>query len=265
MDLAKVCNGVIDLARKTGTFISNERERFTLQNIESKSKNNFVTYVDKGSERLLVTGLQRLIPDSGFIVEEGTSSEKGKTYTWIVDPLDGTTNYIHGAPPYAISIALKENEEIVLGVVYEITKKECFYSYDGSGVFLNDKIIETSLVGKVEDSLVATGFPYNNYNRIVPFMESLDYFFNNCHGVRRLGSAATDLAYVACGRYDAFYEYNLSPWDVAAGAFLVKQAGGKVSDFRGGNHYLFGNEIIASNSNIYKEFHSIIARFMNNE
>jgi myo-inositol-1(or 4)-monophosphatase len=263
MDLVRVCNGVIELARETGAFIRTERKKFTIQNIESKGRHNFVTYVDKESERLLVNGLRTLIPDSGFIVEEGTSSETGDIYTWIVDPLDGTTNFIHGAPPYAISIALKQNSEIVLGVVYEVTGDECFYSTKGNGVFLDDKEIEVSAVERVTDSLIATGFPYNDFNRIAPFMSSLDYFFNNSHGVRRLGSAATDLAYVACGRYDAFYEYNLSPWDVAAGAFLVQQAGGSVSDFQGGNDFLFGKEIIASTYKVFKEFQGIIGRFMN--
>jgi len=263
MELAQVCNDIIDLARETGAFIRTERERFSLKDIESKGKHNFVTYVDKESERLLVNGLRKLVPDSGFIVEEGTSSEKGEIYTWIVDPLDGTTNFIHGAPPYAISIALKENTEIIAGVVFEVTSNECFYSYKGQGVFLDGKPVKVSQVAKVTDSLIATGFPYNDFNRIVPFMNSLDYFFNNSHGVRRLGSAATDLAYVACGRYDAFYEYNLSPWDVAAGAFLVKQAGGMVSDFRGGDNYLFGKEIVAACNNVYKEFKDVIGQFMN--
>jgi myo-inositol-1(or 4)-monophosphatase len=263
MNLSFLCEEVTGLAARTGNFITREREKFSKHNIESKGQFNFVTYVDKESEKLLVERLSSILPDSGFIVEEGTISRKGKTHTWIVDPLDGTTNFIHGAPPYAISIALMENTEIILGVVYEVTRQECFYSFSGSGVFLNGNAIQVSDVEKISDSLIATGFPYSNYSRLQPFMNTLDFFFNNSHGVRRLGSAATDLAYVACGRYDAFYEYNLSPWDVAAGAFLVKQAGGKVSDFKGGDNYLFGNEIIASNAVANDEFLSVIGQYMN--
>ncbi len=265
MDLSVLCDEVISLTNRVGTFISEEREKFTKQNIESKGQFNFVTYVDKESEKLLVEGLNDLLPDSGFIVEEGTSTKRGKTFTWIVDPLDGTTNFIHGAPPYAISIALMENERLILGVVYEVTKKECFYSHLGSEVFLNGNKIQVSDVEKVSDSLIATGFPYSNYSRLQPFMNTLDFLFNNSHGVRRLGSAATDLAYVACGRYDAFYEYNLSPWDVAAGAFLVQQAGGMVSDFKGANDYIFGREIIASNRKAYHEFLSVVGKYMNKQ
>jgi myo-inositol-1(or 4)-monophosphatase len=264
MDLKQLCNDVIDLAKKVGSFINNEQGDLLAKNIESKGKHNFVTYIDKEAEKQLVYQLKKLIVKSGFIVEEGTSTIKGKVYNWIVDPLDGTTNFIHNAPPYAISIALMEGAEIVLGVVYEITRNECFYSYRGSNVFLNDTQIQVSTINKVSDSLIATGFPYSNFGRLNSFMKTLEYFFNNSHGVRRLGSAAADLAYVASGRYDAFYEYNLNVWDVAAGAFLVEQAGGRVSDFSGGTKYLFGKEIVASNSAVFDEFQQVIGRFMNN-
>jgi myo-inositol-1(or 4)-monophosphatase len=263
MDLKQLCNHVIDLVKQVGSFISNEQGDLLAKSIESKGKHNFVTYIDKEAEKQLVYQLKKLVTKSGFIVEEGTSTIKGKIYNWIVDPLDGTTNFIHSAPPYAISIALMEGAEIVLGVVYEITKNECFYSYKGSNVFLNDMPIQVSTVNKVSDTLIATGFPYSNFSRLNSFMKSLEFFFNNSHGVRRLGSAAADLAYVACGRYDAFYEYNLNAWDVAAGAFLVQQAGGRVSDFSGGSKYLFGKEIVASNNAVFDEFQQVIGRFMN--
>lgn len=263
MELEKICLEVQGLTIRAEEFISNERKCFLSKGIDTKGKNDFVTSVDKGVEKILVEGLEQIIPESGFITEEGTSLKKSDKYNWVIDPLDGTTNFIHGAPPYAISIALMHGDEIVLGVIYELTLRECFYSYKGGAAYLNGEIIRVSTAEKVKDTLIATGFPYYEYGRLEPFMKTLDYFFHHSHGVRRLGSAATDLAYVACGRYDAFYEFNLNAWDVAAGAFLVKQAGGKVSDFSGRNNYIFGKEIVASNSSVFNEFQEIIDQYMN--
>lgn len=263
MDYKRICEDVTQLIKEVGSYIAEERNRFTLDEIESKGTHNFVTYVDKGAEERLVEGLGKILPESGFIAEEGTIEAKQKKYTWIIDPLDGTTNFIHGAPPHAISVALIEDNHPVLGVVYEISLKECFYTYNGGKAYLNDKIIQVSHTQKVKESLIATGFPYNNYGRLESFMKSLEYLFLNTHGVRRLGSAATDLAYVACGRYDGFYEYNLSPWDVAAGAYLVVQAGGLASDFKGGNDYIFGKEVVAANKKMHNEFLQLIGGFMN--
>jgi myo-inositol-1(or 4)-monophosphatase len=155
-----------------------------------------------------------------------------------------------------------ENNELVMGIVYEITRDEVFYSWKDSPAYMNGDEIHVSKSSAVKNSLIATGFPYYNYARLPQFMNSLDFFMRNSHGLRRLGSAATDLAYVACGRFDAFYEYSLSPWDVAAGAFILKQAGGKVSDFGGGNNYLFGEEIIATNGQIFDEFLEIVGTIL---
>ncbi len=263
MDYKAVCEQTTNLCKETGQFIRESGKSFVKEKIESKGKHNFVTDVDKNAEQKLVAALGKIIPGSGFIAEEGTSSKEGELYNWIVDPLDGTTNFIHGAPPVAISIALMEKKEIVVAVVYEIFLDECFYTYKGGKAFLNGEDIRVSDTHALSGSLIATGFPYQNFKRIRSFMQSLEYLFNNTHGVRRLGSAATDLAYVACGRYDGFYEYNLNPWDVAAGIFLIRQAGGKIGDFRGGDNYLFGGEIVAGNSHIYEEFLKTIGDFMN--
>jgi myo-inositol-1(or 4)-monophosphatase len=263
MDLKYLCEQTAALVRQTGEFIRSERIQFKSLGTQSKGKHDYVTYVDKGAEERLVSGLHNLLPESGFIAEEGTSNKKGEKYNWVIDPIDGTTNFIHACPPYAVSVALLEDSRIILGVVYEIVLDECFYSYEGGKAYLNGKLIHVSETESVSESLIATGFPYNNFGRMESFMKTLEYFFVNTHGVRRLGSAATDLAYVACGRYDAFYEYNLKPWDVAAGAFIVEQAGGKVSDFRGGRDFLFGNEIVATNNRTFKEFKEKVAYFMN--
>ena len=261
INLKDLCTKVVDLARTTGLTIKNTRINNKLD-IETKGKNDFVTDVDKKSEQLIIEGLQLILPDSGFIAEEQTNTIKGEVYNWIIDPIDGTTNFIHGLFPYAISIALMKREEVVLGVVYEIGLDECFYTYKGGKAYLNQMEISVSNNSTVSDSLIATGFPYTQYERLEPFMATLEHFMIKSHGVRRLGSAATDLAYVACGRFDGFYEYNLNPWDVAAGAFLVQQAGGKISDFKGGSDYIFGKEMVASNSLVFNEFLGDINKIM---
>jgi myo-inositol-1(or 4)-monophosphatase len=263
MELEKLCIQVRELVENVGHFVREERKQFTANRIETKGKHDFVTYVDKYAEEKLVKELGKLLPGSGFIAEEGTGKGRTGEYNWIIDPLDGTTNYIHGSPPYAISVALMRFDEVILGVVYEIVAGECFFSFQGADAFMNDQIIKVSQNNSIADSLIATGFPYNYFNRLQPFMKTLEFLFVNSQGVRRLGSAATDLAYVACGRYDVFYEYNLNPWDVAAGSFLVQQAGGRVSDFTGGSNFLFGKEIIASNQTVFREFQSKIDEIMN--
>lgn len=263
MELAELCHSVVELTKETGLFIKEESSKN--KQIESKGKNDFVTNIDKESEKRLVARLSKLIPEAGFIAEEGTSVKKGEQYNWIIDPIDGTTNFIHGLSPYAISIALEDKNEIILGVVYEIGLDECFYTWKGAPAYLNGNEIFVSKAKTVSDSLIAMGFPYSDYSKMSGFMNSLDYFMKNSHGLRRLGSAATDLAYVACGRFEGFYEYGLKPWDVAAGAFLVQQAGGVSCDFSGGNNYIYGQEIVSSNSSIFSEFKETINQLMNGD
>ncbi|MES2396536.1 MAG: inositol monophosphatase family protein [Bacteroidota bacterium] len=252
--MQKLCQDVCKLTKQVGMFIKSERLKFSTESVEIKGKNDFVSYVDKTAEQKLVEGLALLLPESGFIAEEGTSSKKGEIYNWIIDPLDGTTNFIHGIPCFAISIALTRNNKLVLGVIYEINLDECFYAWEGSKAYLNEKEISVSKTQKLADSLIATGFPYYNYERQDEYMELFKHFMKNTRGLRRLGSAATDLAYVACGRFDGFYEYSLRAWDVAAGAFIVQQAGGTVTDFQGNDNYIFGEEIVAGNKACFDEF-----------
>jgi myo-inositol-1(or 4)-monophosphatase len=265
INLQTLCQNVCSLSKNVGAFILNERKRFTSEKIEIKGKNDFVSYVDKNSEKQLVEGLSKLLPGSGFIAEEGTSTLKGDVYNWIIDPLDGTTNFIHGLPCFAISIALIRNEKPVLGVVYEINLDECFYAWEGSDAYLNGAKINVSENKKLSDTLIATGFPYYDYHRMDEYIGVFKHFMKNTRGLRRLGSAATDLAYVACGRFDGFYEYSLQPWDVAAGAFIVQQAGGKVTDFQGENNFIFGKEIVAGNSTVFNEFLSTIQIYFKKE
>jgi myo-inositol-1(or 4)-monophosphatase len=260
MDLEKLCEQVKELAQKVGEYILAEREKFNVSDVAIKGKQNFVTHVDTRSEKMLVEGLRRLIPGAGFIAEEGTAGQSGEEYQWIIDPLDGTTNFIHGLPPYAISIALMQGSEIVLGLVYELGFKEFFYAWKGGKAYLDGREIHVTKTDKVSDSLIATGFPYTYFDRLDPFMYSVRYFMQNSHGLRRLGSAATDLVYVACGRFEAFYEYGLNPWDVAAGTFIIQQAGGQACDFNGEDNWLFGGTIIAANAYVFKEFREVIKK-----
>ncbi len=253
LDLEKLTKEISTLALETGAFIQSEASRIKAKDIEVKGLNNFVTYVDKASETRILEKLSRLIPEAGFIAEESPGLQSAEL-CWVVDPLDGTTNFIHGVPVYCISIALMNGNETILGIVYEINLKECFYTWKNAPSYLNGKSIHVSGPKKIMDALFATGFPYYDYGRLDDYLQVFRYLMQHSHGIRRLGSAAADLAYVACGRYDGFYEYGLSPWDVAAGSLLVQNAGGIVSDFRGGNNFIFGKEIISSNPIIYQEF-----------
>ncbi|CAN5612101.1 inositol monophosphatase family protein [soil metagenome] len=258
MDLKMLCKEVCEIVRITGNFIRTERKTFSISKVEYKGLNDLVSYVDKTAEIQLVNALSTLLPSSGFITEENTNNTRSVEYNWIIDPLDGTTNFVHGVPCYCISVALMLKENLVLGVVYEINLDECFYAWEKGGAFLNGNKIEVSDENELKRSLLATGFPYSNYDRMKPYMEVFDYCMYNTHGLRRLGSAAVDLVYVACGRFEGFYEYGLNAWDVAAGAFIVQEAGGKVSDFSGKSDYIFGKEIIATNSNIFEEFLEVV-------
>lgn len=250
---------VIRTAKSAGEFIRKERLQFTSDKIEMKGLNDMVSYVDKGSEKMIIDELKEILPGSGFIVEEGTETEK-KEYNWIVDPLDGTTNFIHGIPCYAVSIALEHKGEILLGVVYEVAKKECFSAVKGGGAFLNKVPIKVSDNKTLKDSLIATGFPIYNFERQENYLNVLRELMQKTHGVRRIGAAAADLCYLAAGRVDAFYEYNLNAWDVAAGALIIKEAGGTLTDFKSGQNWLYGKEIIATNFHVQNEFTTLIQK-----
>lgn len=256
-----VCLKTVAVARETGLFLRNARLNET-PDTESKGKNDFVTKFDKEAEARLVVALSDILPEAGFIAEENTSDKRGDRYNWIIDPIDGTTNFVHGLYPYCISIGLMEGQELVAGIIYEAGLNEAFYAWKGSPAMLNGVEIKVSERKRVSESLIATGFPYSNFSLLDKYLESMKYFMRESHGMRRLGSAAADLAYVACGRFEAFYEYDLKPWDVAAGVFILQQAGGRVSDFSGGDDYLFGGELIATNAQVYDEFFQKVAQYM---
>lgn len=263
MNYELLCSKVIAICRLTGNFIRKEAMAFDANAIEYKGLNDLVSYVDKNAEKQLVRNLTKLLPDAGFITEEDTVNITDKTYTWIIDPLDGTTNFIHGIPTYAISVALYEENQPVIGVVYEINRGEMFFTYKGGAAYLNNKEIHVSKNGNLSQSLLATGFPYYQFDKQPQYMQLFTEMMQKCHGLRRIGSAAVDLAYVACGRFDAFFEYNLNSYDVAAGAYLVQQAGGKVMNFAGGDEYLETREMLATNGNVTDEILATIKKHFN--
>ena len=248
----QLCELTCEIARTAGRYMAGERKSFDVSMIENKGLHDLVSYVDKESEIQIIAKLSDILPESGFIAEEGTSTKQGERYNWVIDPLDGTTNFIQGVPVYAVSIGLLDHDELVLGVVYEVGRDECFYAWKGGGSFLNGIPIHVSDRKDIQDSLLATGFPYNDFSKMESYIEFLKWTMKNARGVRRLGSAATDLAYVACGRFDAFWEYDLKPWDVAAGSIIVKEAGGKVTDYKGETNYLYGRELVASNGLLHE-------------
>ncbi len=262
MDYKGLCFQVQEIARLAGNFIRNEREKITSADVELKSAASLVTYVDKNAEKQIVGALARLIPEAGFVAEEGTATANNEKFKWFVDPLDGTTNYIHGVPAYSVSIGLSEGNELILGVVYDVPHDEMFYAWKGSPAYSNGKEIKVSTAKKTEDSLIATGFPYYNFEKTDLYIGALKELMKGTRGIRRMGSAAIDLSYVAAGRFNAFYEHALHAWDVAAGAFILQQAGGKITDFNEGGNWLFGGEIIAASENYFPEFFSIINKYL---
>ncbi len=262
MQYQEICSQVTKIAREAGNFIREERKVLTLGDVETKSTASLVTYVDKTAEQMIVEALHRLLPEAGFVTEEGTAEEHGEKLMWIIDPLDGTTNYIHGIYPCSVSIGLASEGTMVVGVVYELGHDEMFYAWQGSAAFLNGNVIRVSQSRHSVDTLIGTGFPYYDFERIDHYIGALKELMKSTRGLRRMGSAAVDLCYVASGRFDAFFEHALHAWDVAAGAFILNQAGGKVTDFNGGENWLFGGEIIAASENYFPEFFGIINGYL---
>lgn len=261
MNYELITRQVSNISRVVGSYIRDEVHKLGQDDIKEKGVHNYVTNVDIEAEKRLISELSRLIPGSGFIVEENKDIGKSDEYNWIVDPLDGTTNFIHGIPLFAISIALMHYNETVCGVVYEINTQECFYAWKDSPAFMNRHEIRVSECSDLGNSLFATGFPFYDYSRLDEYLEIFKHLMRVTAGVRRLGSAAIDLAYVAAGRFEGFYEYGLHPWDVAAGAFIVQQAGGMTTDFSNGTNYVFGKEIVSTNGLLHQQFLDLVGRF----
>lgn len=258
MNLSVICSRVREISEESGAYIRDHLNKLSGESIEKKGVNDFVTEVDKTSEKMLIHSLRKVLPGAGFIVEEAGTIERSDQYNWIIDPLDGTTNFIHGLPPHSVSVALMDQNRVILGMVLEVVSRECFYAWKDSPAYLNNAEIKVSGAQALKDSLVATGFPFTDFSRLEPYLETIKQILHNTQGIRRFGSAAVDLAYIACGRFDAFFEYNLKPWDVAAGAFIIQQAGGLVTDFSKEDNFIFGKELITANKHIFDDFYKVV-------
>lgn len=252
MNLEEICMRVVALSKETGIYQKSENKKLTRQGIEEKGKNDYVTYVDKESERRIISGLSQILPGAGFLTEESFNDLPEEEYFWVVDPLDGTSNYIHQLSPYAVSIALMHKNEILLGCIYEVSLDEAFYAWKGGKSWLNGEIITVSQANTVENSMIAHGIPYKPEPRYAFLRNSISSFYG-ISTLRHLGSAAAELCYVAAGRLDAYFHDSLSPWDVAAGAIIVREAGGKITDLSLGDNFIFGKELIATNGRIHED------------
>ncbi len=247
----------IQAARKAGQYLLKERGKISPETVDEKARNDFVTYVDHQSEKLIVDHLLHHFPTHKILAEEGTSRDQTSDYRWIIDPLDGTKNYIQDVPFFAVSIALQHRDEIIAGVVYEPVRDELFTAEKGHGAFCNEKPIRVSRQ-PFSQALIATGFPFRAKHYLPTYLLTFEEIFLRCSGMRRCGSAALDLCYTAMGRFEGFWELGLSTWDVAAGSLLVQEAGGIVTDFRGGKSYLQTGFIIAGNPEAHQELSRII-------
>lgn len=219
---------------------------------------DLVTNFDTQAQRIIFDYLSKCFPDHDYLAEEGLSQKKGAEFRWIIDPLDGTTNYAHSFPVFTVSIALEKEGEVILGLVYDPMREEVFSAEKGEGAFLNGRKIKVSSVDDLDKSLLATGFPYDLRTSDVNNILHFNNFLIRVQGIRRCGSAAMDLCYVACGRFDGFWELKLSPWDMAAGALIVQEAGGRISDFKDKEFVLSGSEILASNGLIHQQMKDVL-------
>jgi len=243
----------ITAAKLAGQVILDNLGRISKKDIGLKQAADFVTRIDKESERIIINALKDKFPHHNFLAEESVKEVETDRYRWIIDPLDGTTNYIHQYPVFSISIALEYKREVILGVVYDPLRGELFTAEKGEGSFLNTHPVRVSKIGSLSDSLITTGFPFRSKEFIDEYLRLFKSVFQRVSDLRRAGSAALDLAYVACGRCEGFFEIGLKPWDIAAGEILIKEAGGVVTDFGGGPDYLLTGNIVAGNPAIHGE------------
>ena len=263
-NLEKLTLAVCEIARQAGAYIRGEREKFSLESVERKHAHDYVSYVDKGSERLIVSALRELLPEAGFITEEKTAQRGQSPLCWVVDPLDGTTNFIHQYEPYAVSIALMEGKEVLIGVVYEVCADECFYAWKGGGAYLmhnaqcimHNKLRVSSQ--KIHDALLCLQLPYNSDAYKPTIKRLIDQLYGNVGSIRMCGSAAMALCYVAAGRLDGYAEQYIGQWDYMAGSLIVMEAGGVVTDYTGSEDFTQGNSVVATNGVIQGNLLDII-------
>lgn len=248
----------VSAARHAGNIILKNLGHLSTHDIQMKKSFDFVTKVDRWSEAVIMNTIREKFPSHSFLAEETLHEKESAGYRWIIDPLDGTTNYIHGFPVFSVSIALEFRGEIILGVVFDPLRDELFHSLKETGSFLNNSRIRVSDVASPDQSLIATGFPFRKKALIDNYLDAFRKIFSEVSDIRRAGSAALDFTYIASGRVEGFFELNLSPWDIAAGSLLIKEAGGLITDFGGGSDYLLTGNVIAGNKDIQPKLLEIV-------
>lgn len=252
MELKELTMAVCGVARQAGQYIADERQRFSDERVERKHAHDYVSYVDKGSERLIVEALHGLLPEAGFVTEEGSATYHDEQYCWVVDPLDGTTNFIHDFPPYCVSIALCRGHQVLIGVVYDVTAGRCYYAWQGGGAWRDGRRLSVGSHA-IGDALLCLQLPYNSdaYRPVIHGL--IDAFYGRAASVRMIGSAAMALCYVAAGRLDGYAEKYIGRWDYMAGALMVTEAGGQVTDYAGQADFTQGNSVVATNGIIHQD------------
>ncbi len=260
-------NTAVKAARRAGAIINRASLDVDLLKVGRKAPNDFVTEVDQAAESAIIEILSTAYPDHDFLAEEtGTAGAHGKRkvkseYVWIIDPLDGTTNFIHGFPQYAVSIALAHRGQITQAVIYDPVHNDLFVASKGKGAMLNDRRIRVSQRDRMDEALIGTGFPFRDFESLDIFVAMFKELTQKTAGLRRPGAAALDLAYVACGRLDGFFEMGLMPWDAAAGSLLITEAGGLIGDFKGDGDYLFGENIIGASPKIFGQLVNVLSKY----
>ena len=255
-------NTAVRAARQSGRIILMHYDRLDRIEVTQKGRNDFVSQADTESEEMALEILLKAYPEHGVVAEESGRREGGE-YTWVIDPLDGTTNFIHGFPQFAVSIAVLKGSTIEHGVIYDPLRNELFTSSRGQGAQLNDRRIRVSNCGLLELALLGTGFPFRELDRLDQWVKAFRTLTRRSAGIRRTGSAALDLAYVAAGRMDGFWEFGLQPWDMAAGALLIREAGGLISDPAGSQDFLDSGNVVTANPRIFNDLLRIIAKHHN--
>lgn len=261
VDLSLLVSQVCDVAMGVGAFLREQRAAFDRSAVQEKGPHDYVSYVDKASEERLVQELSALLPEAGFVTEEKTTGQYAgeEEYCWVIDPLDGTTNFIHDMAPYCVSIALRSQTELLLGVVYEVCRNECYWAYKGGGAYLNGRPIHVTDIASMDQAQILLGFPYDSEHFRPVVLSLIGQMYGTVGAERLLGSAAVELCYVAAGRAEARIEGFLGPWDVAAGCLILSEAGGRVTDFSGGDTHLSGREVLASNGHIHAQLLQVVA------
>jgi myo-inositol-1(or 4)-monophosphatase len=244
--LKHTCTKARLIVDDAAAFMRQHFGQVTTKDIEVKGHNSLVSFVDKTAEEILVTGLTAILPSAGFITEEETIAQQLKEYTWIIDPLDGTTNFLHGIPHFSVSVGLYHQGSIILGIVKNVMTNETYWAISGHGAYVNDRRIYVSTEPDFAHTVIGTGFPYKRDHTVDGHFKALEQVLHNTRGIRRFGSAALDLCYVATGYFGAFYEHTLNAYVIAGGALIVREAGGVVSDYRGDDSWLFEGQILAT-------------------